>query len=290
MSNPAERDRLSIGQFSRASLLSVKALRSYHERGMLVPAVVDRSTSYRYYSLAQLSDAAVIRRLRDLDLPLDDIETVLRARSPAVTKNVLTAHHDLMADRLAHTARIIDDLQRGLDEPGVLTPVHVIDVAPQNLLTLSAEVPRSKYAEFFDGAFDTLLGTLQGNGALNLVSGPVGATYPAVIDSDETEFVVAFVPVSDAELTRSAVRKHLADVEAVQVEHWPGSKMASATFRGSYEDIGAVYRLLGTWAAENGALAEGRVREVYLVGPETGPDTSQYITELQWPLRNPLDI
>jgi DNA-binding transcriptional MerR regulator len=38
---------LPIGLFSRASLLSVKALRAYHEAGILVPARVDPATGYR---------------------------------------------------------------------------------------------------------------------------------------------------------------------------------------------------------------------------------------------------
>ena len=60
---------LSIGMFARACLLSVKALRNYHEAGILVPARVDPSTGYRSYHVGQLTDAAVLRRLRDLDLP-----------------------------------------------------------------------------------------------------------------------------------------------------------------------------------------------------------------------------
>ena len=41
--------RLSIGDFSRMTYLSVKALRRYHELGLLVPVEVDRSYSARRY-------------------------------------------------------------------------------------------------------------------------------------------------------------------------------------------------------------------------------------------------
>lgn len=57
-------DGLRIGPFSRASSLSIKALRAYHETGLFVPAVVDPTTGYRMYSTAQLLDAVVLRRLR----------------------------------------------------------------------------------------------------------------------------------------------------------------------------------------------------------------------------------
>ena len=57
---------LAIGVFSRASLLSIKMLRAYHEAGILVPASVDPRTGYRAYHPGQLIDASVIRRLRSL--------------------------------------------------------------------------------------------------------------------------------------------------------------------------------------------------------------------------------
>ena len=73
---------LRIGDFSRASSLSVKTLRAYHEAGLLEPAEVDPQTGYRSYSVAQLTDAAIIRRLRQLDLPLEAVKQVPRRPRP----------------------------------------------------------------------------------------------------------------------------------------------------------------------------------------------------------------
>ncbi|MGV0750144.1 MerR family transcriptional regulator [Mycolicibacter minnesotensis] len=54
---------LPIGDFSRMTYLTVKALRLYHERGLLAPVQVDPSSGYRYYSPDQVPIAQVIRRL-----------------------------------------------------------------------------------------------------------------------------------------------------------------------------------------------------------------------------------
>ncbi|WP_241235664.1 MerR family DNA-binding transcriptional regulator [Streptomyces sp. KPB2] len=43
-------DRLTIGEFSRVTHLSIRMLRRYHEQDLLVPAEVDPDTGYRYYS------------------------------------------------------------------------------------------------------------------------------------------------------------------------------------------------------------------------------------------------
>jgi DNA-binding transcriptional MerR regulator len=73
---------LTIGDFSRATHLSVKTLRHYHRVGLLAPADVDADTGYRRYTTDQIPTAQVIRRFRDLDMPLDQIHAVLEAPDP----------------------------------------------------------------------------------------------------------------------------------------------------------------------------------------------------------------
>ena len=106
-----QRGLMSIGMFSRASSLSIKTLRAYHEAGILVPAHVDRFTSYRMYTADQLADAAIVRRLRALDLPLDRVREVVHGRDPELTRRILANHQQAMESRLADTARIVAELQ-----------------------------------------------------------------------------------------------------------------------------------------------------------------------------------
>ena len=69
---------LPIGDFSRATHLSVRMLRHYHELGLLEPVDVDLDSRYRRYAPEQIVTAQVIRRFRDLDMPLQP-ETVWNA-------------------------------------------------------------------------------------------------------------------------------------------------------------------------------------------------------------------
>jgi DNA-binding transcriptional MerR regulator len=68
---------LSIGDFSARGGLSAKMLRSYAAAGLLVPAAVDGSWGYRYYSTSQLHQARVIALLRHAEIAVDDISTSL---------------------------------------------------------------------------------------------------------------------------------------------------------------------------------------------------------------------
>lgn len=54
-------------------------LRHYHERGLLEPADVDVESGYRRYAAEQIVTAQIIRRFRDLDMPLEEIQIVLQA-------------------------------------------------------------------------------------------------------------------------------------------------------------------------------------------------------------------
>ncbi len=71
--------QLTIGAFSRLTHLSVKTLRYYHEVGLLEPAVVDADSGYRYYRPGQAHSAQLVRRFRDLGLPVADVKAVLAA-------------------------------------------------------------------------------------------------------------------------------------------------------------------------------------------------------------------
>src|SRR5260370_31203116 len=68
---------LKIGDFSRLSLVSVKASRYYDELGLLRPARVDEFTGYRYYSASQLTRLNRILVLKDLGLSLQQIALLL---------------------------------------------------------------------------------------------------------------------------------------------------------------------------------------------------------------------
>ncbi|MBJ6764494.1 MerR family transcriptional regulator [Myxococcaceae bacterium JPH2] len=67
----------AIGEVSRITGLSVKALRLYQEKGLLEPSRVDPASGYRYYTEQDISVAHTLRALRDLQLSLEEIRGVL---------------------------------------------------------------------------------------------------------------------------------------------------------------------------------------------------------------------
>jgi DNA polymerase-3 subunit beta len=88
----AAMDLLSIGRFARLAGPTVRAVRFYGELGLLEPTLVDEDTGYRYYTSAQLQRAAAIRRLRSLELSLDEIRELLALADPLQTRERLLRH------------------------------------------------------------------------------------------------------------------------------------------------------------------------------------------------------
>jgi len=70
---------LSIGEFSAATQLSPKALRLYDEQRILQPARILSSSGYRYYGNDQVALGRLIRKLRDMNLPLADVTRFVQA-------------------------------------------------------------------------------------------------------------------------------------------------------------------------------------------------------------------
>jgi DNA-binding transcriptional MerR regulator len=70
---------LTVGLVARRRGLTAKALRHYDRVKLLRPAAVDLATGYRLYRGDQVAEARLVHLLRSLDLPLDQVRTVVAA-------------------------------------------------------------------------------------------------------------------------------------------------------------------------------------------------------------------
>jgi len=268
---------LRIGEFARASWLSIKALRAYHEMGLLVPAEVDPRTGYRSYSGGQLVEAAVIRRLRQLDVPLESIRAAIDARDPAVTQKVLAEHAVDLEERLAALRRTIDDLQLAVDSPDAHTPVHRRHERSCIVLTCSGTVREDEFEGFLERSRALLMDAAVAGGAV--VAGSFGGCYPPPRE-DDAQDVVAFLPVEVAPLVPAGFRS-----AGVQVADLPATDVAVLVHVGGYEALEDSYRVLGMWVAAHGEPADLPVREIYVVGEPNADTNEDYRTEICWPIR-----
>lgn len=81
-----EKTMLKIGVFSKMMQLTVKTLRHYEQKGLLLPSEVDKWTGYRYYSIEQMQRLNTIRHLQRLGFTLDEIKELCEEdeQSPSI--------------------------------------------------------------------------------------------------------------------------------------------------------------------------------------------------------------
>src|SRR5688572_4508666 len=101
----------SIGEFSQVTGLSVKTLRFYHEKGILIPSAVDSGTGYRFYDESKVEKARIIMRLRAMEFSIEDIAAVLgECNDEADILNYLERQRNVLQQRIQEDRDIVRSL------------------------------------------------------------------------------------------------------------------------------------------------------------------------------------
>lgn len=271
---------MSIGVFARATRLSVRALRNYDRLGLLVPASVDPDTGYRRYSVDQFPRAGLVRRLRELEVPLPEIAEILAADTPEQARAVIERHRERVAARAARLDEIAGRLRAVLAEPGRVPGwLHVYERwrGAQPTARMLVRTPLSWLAAAVAPGFARLFAGLAEQGIAP--AGPAGTRYLSDdVDAAEWE-VELFVPVPRPP-------RPTATIAAGELA---GGLLAATVHEGGYGDIETAYRSLGRWIAEQDRVLAGPAEERYLVPPAPGVPTAALRTEIAWPVRAPSD-
>jgi DNA-binding transcriptional MerR regulator len=266
---------VTIGDFSRMTHLSVKALRHYHDVGLLEPADVDPSSGYRLYDAEQVPLAQVIRRFRDLGMPVDEVRSMLEAPDLETRNKVIIAHLERMESQLAATRATVTSLKAMLEAPGPPRPIDYRAVDASRVLAITSTVHVDDFIPWWGQAFSELREALQASGMTR--NGPDGALYPNEFFELERGDVTAFVPVTGEDFG-------VAGLPGVELIDIPRAELAVMMHEGSFEDLDQAYGELGAMVAERAIGVEGPIREHYLVSPLDTSDENAYRTEVCWPV------
>jgi len=253
--------------------LSVKALRHYHDLGLLEPAEIDPASGYRFYVPAQVPVAHVIRRFRDLGMSLDEIKDVLAAPDVTARNQLIVAHLRRMESRLAQTESVVASLRALLDGPPTSIAIEQRSVGPARAIAIAEHVSMVDLDAWWDGAFRELDAALATAGIA--AAGPRAALYSAeFFEFEAGGEVVAYVPVVGEVAGGGRIRP-------LEV---PAAELAVAVHRGSFADLDQTYGALGTYVAEREIGVAGPIREHYLVTAFETEDESRHLTEVGWPV------
>jgi DNA-binding transcriptional MerR regulator len=264
--------RVTIGDFSRATHLSVKTLRHYHDVGLLEPSEIDPATGYRYYSEQQIPTAQVIRRLRGLQMPIAEVKAVLAARDSDARNRLIVAHLDRLESELARTNAAVGELRDLLERSAAPRAIEHRTVPPTQALAIQQTVDREDILSWWQGALGELHAILRSQRIAP--TGPPGGIYASEIFEHGRGSATVFVPASR---TTPAVGR----VEPLLV---PAAELAVARHHGSPAHIDLTYGELGAYVIRHEISVDGPLREYYLVGLLDTDNAEQWQTEIGWPI------
>ena len=263
---------LTIGDFSRATHLSVKTLRHYHRVGLLEPRSVDPDSGYRYYSADQIPAAQVIVRLRNLDMPVPAVKAVLAADGAAARNAIIAAHLDHLETELARTREAVRSLRSLIDRPDGPLPVEHRTVPPTPAIAVRDVVDRADMLPWWQGA----LGELHAIAKAQRLSpaGPSGGLFASEIFQQDRGEATVFIPVD------GAVRP-VGRVVPIVV---PAAELAVVTHHGSLDDADITYGALGSYVMRHELSVDGPLREFYLRSAQDVDDPGEWQTQIGWPI------
>jgi DNA-binding transcriptional MerR regulator len=269
----------SIGEFARHGRISVRMLRHYDAMGVLVPAMIDPVTGYRFYQAGQLSRLNRIIALKDLGFSLRQVQQILDEEvSAAELRGMLKLRQaELAAQIEADTARMsriearlmaIEREENRPDDGIVVRQVPAVRVAE---LTGTA-------ASYEPAAITPVIGPLYDDLFCRLARADLATTGPAVAYYEDSQagqgavIVHAAVPVAAGRGTG----------HEFSVVDLPGiSRAATVIHHGSMDNVLSTGQALARWIDRNEYRSSGYLRELTL---EHSHDRDLWVTELQAPI------
>jgi DNA-binding transcriptional MerR regulator len=265
---------LAIGDFARATHMSVKTLRYYHRVGLLEPADVDADTGYRRYTTGQIPTAQIIRRFRYLDMPVDEVRQVLEAPDIETRNELIAAHLNRLEEGLTRTQGAVSSLRDLLARPAPpeLADVGRLRVAATPSAAISETLDIEDAGTWFQGALGELYATLE---AQNLSpAGSSGGIFATELFSHGLGQATIFVPCAGSP-------KPMGRVTSLVV---PPAEFATIIHPGAHTDVDRAYGSLATYVTQHALAVDGPIREYYLTYRRDTPDTSRWRTQICWPI------
>ena len=264
---------LKIGDFSKLSRISIRMLRHYDELGLLVPKSTDDFTGYRYYAEEQLTIAGRIAALRDMGFGLAAIGEILRsydnpqalAEFLAVKQAEVQAEADAAGHRLLLLGTAINRLRK--DETAMNYNVTVKTMPERYVASVRKIIP----AYDQEGMLWNIMMTETAPQKMQIAE-----NCNSLAMFHDEGFKESDVDVE----VQMTVNGSYQNTENVVFKTVPAVEIASATYKGSYEQMTAVNQAVAAWVQDNGYEFNNMMFCIYHVSPAQTQNPDEYVTEV----------
>ncbi len=262
----------SIGDFSRITTLSIKALHLYHEKGILIPAEIDTYTGYRYYDHANIEKARVIIYLKNMEFSLKQINEILsNYNDDSEILDFLESQKQKIADKLNQYKNIVSSINQIINQ--------------EKEITMSLD--KSKFEVEEKEIKSILIAGVRYKGKYSdcgIAFGKIGKSFGKYICGKPLDLYYDEEYMEDGADIESCmpIRKGNG-IKEISVRELKGGKCVSLIHKGPYEEIGRSYEQIMSYINDKGIKIKVPNRLLYLKGPGMifKGNTKNYITEIQ---------
>ena len=264
---------LRIGEFSKLAKISIKALRYYDKIGLLKPAMIDSATQYRYYTPEQLQTVRLISMYKEAGLSGEMITKLVYQKGDG--RALLEYQRQMLTERAAEIQKALGTIELLLGEQEGQRYAACIKHVEKRLVYCCRG-----YVQSASGIHDFIKSCGEELKRSNPNVGFSEPDYCCVIYPDdgyrESNIFIEYAQSVDrvGRNTEILKFKEIEPITAVSVVH-----------HGTYEHLRDAYVFAANWARVNGYTLCGEPRERYIHGAWDKQEESEWVTELQLPVK-----
>ena len=260
-----------IGDFSRLTNLTIRALHHYEELELLVPARIDVDSNYRYYNAQQLGVVNQIKMLQQIGLPLKVIKEVIESEDFSTLEHYYEMREIEIQEELEtlqSKMAIIEAHMSTMKEEHIMQKynVELKEMPERHIMAIRRVIPSySDEGNLWNDLYEEFL-----KQKVQFTNPPLGITifHDKGYKEENVEIEVQSSIIGDYQ-----------DTDDVKFYDYPSFTMASVTFNGSFDQMPAVTQALGIWIEANNYEITGPMLNISHVSPAQDPNPENWITE-----------
>ncbi|MBE5983534.1 MerR family transcriptional regulator [Lacrimispora sp. AGF001] len=269
---------LKIGDFSKLSRISIRMLRHYDEIGLMTPRSTDHFTGYRYYSEDQLLKAVRINSLKDMGFSLAAIGELLKSYDdPGELAKFLEVRRVEVLEEMKESGqrlKLLDAaIQRLRKDVLAMNYSVALKTMPQRYVASVREIIPAYNQE---GLLWKRLGEETHDRNLQMCD----PAYSLAVFHDR-DFRDGDVDVE----IQISVKGTYENTEHVVFKTVPEVEIASAVYKGSYDQITDVNLEVANWVRDNEYEFNGPMFCIYHVSPAQSQNPEELVTEVCYPVK-----
>lgn len=266
---------MKIGEFSKMSKMTIKAIRYYEKENLLKPAFIDPDTNYRYYESSQLIDVSKIMHLKQAGLSIKDIKRVLSGNSLI---EILENRKKEIEENIEKYNIELSKINYLLNEKNSQNEIFIKEI-PSCIIYYRDGII-SDFSKISEFAVLAGMECEKANPTLKCVI--PNYSYISYLDGEYKE---ENIKIRYAE----AVEKFGTETENIKFMKSNPFAAVCIYHKGSYDNLRNSYNIILKYIENNGYEIIDNARECYIDGCWNKDDEKDYLTEIEFPVKKRID-